>query len=48
VVLVSGSSGIDERAKSAGAAIVMHKSFLPGELLPIIEKVLSARDRSGR
>jgi CheY-like chemotaxis protein len=38
VVVTSGSPGIDERAKAAGAVHILHKPFGPQELLPVIER----------
>jgi DNA-binding response OmpR family regulator len=40
VVVMSGSPGIADRAKAAGAANVMRKPFGSRELLPVIEKFL--------
>ena len=40
VVVMSGSPGISDRAKAAGAVHVMHKPFGAPELLPVIEQFL--------
>jgi CheY-like chemotaxis protein len=42
VVVMSGSPGIVDRAKAAGAVHVMRKPFGAQELLPVIEQFLAA------
>jgi CheY-like chemotaxis protein len=42
VVVMSGSLGITERAKAAGAVHVLRKPFGVQELLPVIEQFLKA------
>jgi CheY-like chemotaxis protein len=42
VVVMSGLSGIDRRAKAAGATVVMQKPIVPQFLLEIIEHFVAA------
>ena len=42
VVVMSGSPGIADRAKAAGAVHVIHKPFGAKELLPVIDQFLLA------
>jgi CheY-like chemotaxis protein len=40
VIVISGSFGVDERARQAGASEVIKKPFQPEGLLPVIEQFL--------
>jgi CheY-like chemotaxis protein len=42
VILISGSEGIEKRAKMAGANLVLHKPSAPRNLLSVIEPILNA------
>jgi CheY-like chemotaxis protein len=42
VILISGSEGIEKRAKMAGAHSVLHEPAEPSNLLSLIEPILNA------
>ena len=42
VIVISGSFGVDHRAREAGASEVIKKPFDPKGLLPVIDQFLSA------
>jgi two-component system cell cycle response regulator DivK len=42
IIVISGSFGVDHRAREAGASEVIKKPFDPNGLLPIIDQFLAA------